>query len=188
MSTTTATIEDLEFNSTPLMRGLSEDQIEEVFNRMEHLCYESDSLILTQGEANPGIWLLSSGCAEVVRDGIGGNPERVLALLGPGSVFGEMSFFRKTPHTANVRSVQQSTVHKLSWSALEELKKDAGEIAVVLLANIVTVAAERLHLMDNWVCRLLESNEVPSSQGGGGDGRFEEWHEFRAKLYREWDF
>ncbi|MCG6156146.1 cyclic nucleotide-binding domain-containing protein [Rubinisphaera margarita] len=187
MSTTTATIEDLEFDSTPLMRGLNEAQVEEVFNRMEHLCYESDALILTQGEANPGIWLLSAGCAEVVRDGIGGQPERVLAVLGPGSVFGEMSFFRKTPHTANVRSVRQSTVHKLSWSALEDLRQDAGDIALVLLTNIVTVAAERLHLMDNWVCRLLESNEVPSSSGGG-DARFEEWHEFRAKLYREWDF
>ncbi|HBN76824.1 MAG TPA: hypothetical protein DD473_13600 [Planctomycetaceae bacterium] len=173
---------ELDFKESPLLRGLNQKQIEIVVSVMEHLCYEANTLILKQGEQNKGLWLISEGCCEVTRYSRNHEKHRVIAVLGPGTIFGEMSFFRKTPHSANVRTVSNSTVHMLSQDAFEQLRLDSSEIAATILINLVSVVSERLKLMDGWVCALTEQTEVPANN------KYEEWHDFRAKLYREWNF
>ena len=173
---------ELDFTESPLLRGLSEKQVDIVVSAMEHLCYEANAIILKQGEENKGLWLISEGCCEVTRISDTNEKHRVIAVLGPGTIFGEMSFFRKTAHSANVRTVTNSTVHMLSQEAFEELRQNSSEIAATILINLITVVSERLKLMDGWVCALTEQPDVSACN------KYEEWHEFRAKLYREWNF
>jgi len=172
-------------HDSPLLKDLAEDELRTLFEHMEHLCYESDSLVLEQGTESKGLWLLSDGCCEVVRKNLDESKSQVLAMLGPGTVFGEMSFFHRTPHSASIKTVTKATVHKLSQEAFEDLSKNTCNTATRLLTNIVRVMADRLQLMDKWVCELMDSSaaqtEEPVTQQ-------DEWHEFRAKLYSEWDF
>lgn len=182
-------IDTLPFNvplhDSPLLKDLEESELRSLFEHMEHLCYESDAMIIEQGTENKGLWLLSEGCCEVIRTNLDGSKCQVLAMLGPGTVFGEMSFFQETVHSASIKAVTKTTVHKLSPEAFENLSQNTCNTATKLLTNIVRVMADRLQLMDKWACELMMAS---SAQAEDPVTKQDEWHEFRAKLYSEWDF
>lgn len=139
-------------------------------------------MIVEQGTENNGLWLLETGNCEVIRLGKTGQKSQVLATLEAGAVFGEMSFFHKTVHSANIRCVSDVSVYQLTQSAFETLQKSSCSTACKVLKSLVRVLAERLHSMDQWVCELIEQESRKEST------RQDEWHEFRARLYSEWDF
>ncbi|MBB03495.1 MAG: Crp/Fnr family transcriptional regulator [Rubinisphaera brasiliensis] len=170
-----------ELNDSPLLRDLSEAELKILFDHMEHLSFEPQELIISQGTQNKGLWLLADGCCEVLRSTSDCPKEQSLATLGPGAVFGEMSFFQKSAHSASIRCVTEVTAHQLSLETFQKLQANECQIAGAVLRNLVRVLAERLQLMDQWVCELIRSNKPE-------EGRQDEWHDFRAKLYSEWDF
>ena len=169
-------------HDSPLLKDLNEQELRTMFEHMEHLCYNAGTLIIEQGTQSKGLWLLSEGCCEVIRTNLDGTKSQVLAMLGPGTVFGEMSFFQQTDHSASIKAVTPVTVHKLSRQAFNDLSNNKCNTATKLLTNLVRVMAERMQLMDKWVCELMEDNSENSVI------KQDEWHEFRTKLYSEWDF
>jgi len=173
---------NIPLHDSPLLKDLDEQELRTMFEHMEHLCYKSESMIIEQGTESKGLWLLSEGCCEVIRTNLDGTKSQVLAMLGPGTVFGEMSFFQQTDHSASIKAVTQTTVHKLSQKAFDDLGNNKCNTATKLLKNLVRVMADRMQLMDKWVCELMgENTEDPVIKQ-------DEWHEFRTKLYSEWDF
>ena len=174
----------LQLNESPLLRDLEEDEVKSLFKRMEHLCFESDRTILAQGVEEKGLWLIGEGCCEVVRGNQSGTKERILAMLGPGTVFGEMSFFQQPAHSATVRSVTPVSVHKLTQQGFTDLLADNGRAAGKILTNLVRVQSDRLNMMDQWVCELMDRNQTEN----GATHTLNEWHQFRSKLYSEWNF
>ena len=177
------TIESFDWlDGCPLFEGMTPKQIDLIIPKLEPICYESDTTIISQGEENKGLWIISEGCCKVIRDSDKMEEGRTLAILGPGTIFGEMSFFRKTPHSASVRAVDSTTIYKLSRESFAQLRESASDVAAAMLVNLIRVLAERLKLMDTWVFELMESCEDRPS------AKIEEWHEFRSSLYREWAF
>lgn len=170
---------------SPLLSDMEESEVRTMFDCMEHLCYEAGSQIVKQGSDDKGLWLVGDGCCEVVRSNLAGTKEQVLAMLGPGTVFGEMSFFQKEVHSVSIRSVTPVSVHKLTPEAFADLRASDCQIAGKILTNLVRVQADRLHMMDQWVCELLDKTQQPRHSNGS---KLEEWRDFRAKLYSDWNF
>lgn len=75
--------------------------------------------IIQEGEPGRGLFVVLQGAVDVwKRDGA----EKVLlATLGPGEVFGEMSLLQATPATATVTAAQRSTVLFLAREYVERL-------------------------------------------------------------------
>jgi CRP-like cAMP-binding protein len=106
--------------------------------------------------------------------------EQVLAKLEICSAFGEMSFFNPAPHSASVRSVTPVKLLCLPREKYDRLLQGGSTAAQKLAINTVALLAERLRVMDDFTCDLVEKAEA---------GRHsEEWHDFRSKLYSEWQF
>ncbi len=139
---------NIPLHDSPLLKDLDEQELRTMFEHMEHLCYETESMIIEQGTESKGLWLLSEGCCEVIRTSLDGSKSQVLAMLGPGTVFGEMSFFQQTDHSASIKAVTQTTVHKLSQKAFDDLGNNKCNTATKLLTNLVRVMADRMQLMD----------------------------------------
>ncbi len=168
-------------NESPLFRDLTESEMRVLFEHMEHHPYEVAAVIIEQGTENNGLWLIGAGACEVVRHHQDTGKQQVLAKLGAGTVFGEMSFFQKTVHSADIRCITPVTAHKLTRDAFEKLQTQACPTATKILRNLVQVLADRLHQMDHWICELVDTNRQDKTKQA-------EWHQFRAKLYSEWDF
>jgi CRP-like cAMP-binding protein len=70
-----------------------------------------------------------------------------LATLSPGSIFGEISFFDRGPHAADVISNQESLLVKLTSEAMSRLSQEAPDAARGLLAGIIKAMAGRVRTL-----------------------------------------
>src|SRR5262245_29921643 len=65
--------------------------------------YRAGEIVLTAGSKTNELLFLRSGTVEVVKDGV-----QIASVLTPGSVFGEQAVLLDQPHTADVRTQEQS--------------------------------------------------------------------------------
>ncbi|HEX5101132.1 MAG TPA: cyclic nucleotide-binding domain-containing protein, partial [Polyangiaceae bacterium] len=89
-----------------LFTALSRLERRKLAARFDFLELEPGALAIWQGVRSPGLFVLLAGTVEVRRDD--GTEERLLATLGSGAVFGEMSLLGETTAVADVRSLTRS--------------------------------------------------------------------------------
>lgn len=169
---------EFDLPKSPLFDLLNPTQRRELPALMESRAYPPGATILAEGTRTGGLWVVARGRCEVVKTAEDGRTH-VLAALDPGGVFGEMAFYSTNAHAASVRCATEVEVLRLTEARYAELERTAPAIAYGIARAIVAVLSDRLRRMDEWTGRLL-GQSMPE--------RREEWSEFRAKLYNEWDF
>ena len=121
-------------------------------------------VVLTAGSKTGGLLFLRSGTVEVIKDGV-----QIASVNAPGSVFGEQAVLLDQPHTADVRTLEQSEFYVADAPAIL-----AGDPTVALY--VAAILARRLDAANRWlvaVKRHLQTGEPPSvigkaiEQGGG---------------------
>jgi CRP/FNR family cyclic AMP-dependent transcriptional regulator len=90
--------------------------------------------IVRQGEAGDCMFVVQNGTVEVVHTSNGASHR--LAVLGPGSFFGEMSVFEKEVRSATVRAVDEAHVMKVDRKTLLRRIKEDPLLAVNLLQTM----------------------------------------------------
>lgn len=170
---------DSNLASCPLLTGMSTEERQQVLDLMEHETYPAGETILHEGKTVQFLWIIARGHCRVVKSMKSGG-DHELAVLEPGAVFGEMSFFHPGPHSASIKTLTEVEVLRLSRRQFDELEQTNTKAAYKIVLNTAAVLVERLRQMDEWVCGLIERP--------GANGYREEWKEFRAKLYSDWPF
>ena len=133
----------------------------------------ADETILTLGHTTQALWVVREGQCDVIKPTTNGSTT-VLATLGPGSVFGEMSFFDGAPHSASVKAQTDASFYWLPREAFDTLERQHPQLTHRITLYIVRIIADRLRKMDAWVSSTVENP----------DARYKkEWLEFRAKLF-----
>ena len=116
---------------SPLFRGLSRKQLQEVVKRFDDATYLTGHGILTEGMRGPEFFIILEGSASVLLD------KEQLATLGPGDFFGEVAALDGGPRTASVRADAQLRCLTLPEGGLRPFLLDYPVIAVNLLPEIV---------------------------------------------------
>ena len=70
-------------------------------------------VVLAAGSKTGRLFFLRSGAVEVIKDG-----EKIANVSAPGSVFGEQAILLDQPHTADVRTVEQSEFYVADAQAM----------------------------------------------------------------------
>jgi CRP-like cAMP-binding protein len=105
--------------TAPLFRSLSRDQGIDLVRRFVAHEIAASTDIIREGEPGRGLFVVLQGAVDVwKRDG---NEKVLLATLGAGEVFGEMSLLSAAPATATVTAAQRSTVLFLAREYVERL-------------------------------------------------------------------
>ena len=113
-------------------------------------------VLIKDGDRGGGLYLVASGALEVTAGG--GRSGGALGRLfreGPGSVFGEISFFDGKPRTATVWATQTTVLLRLDPNALLEFARAHPELGHELLFALGRVLAFRM--------RRVESQRATSS-------------------------
>ena len=166
---------------SPVFTNMTTDEREQVVTLLEPQTYQAGDVILREGDSTQLLRIIVRGRCEVFILRSDGSDNR-LAVLEPGAVFGEMSFFHPAPHSATVRAATEVEVMRLSRQKFDRLHELASGAACKIAANTAGIIAERLRRMDQWVRDFVENREGKSRPVK------EEWEEFRAKLYSDWQF
>lgn len=168
-----------DLTSLQIFRGLEDADAARICAALEANDFDAEETILTEGDDTQALWIILSGECTVSRS-CAENDERILAVLTPGDVFGEMSFVRTAPHSASIIAVTPVTVCSYRREHFLELQNDRPRAAFQVTSNIAAVLAERLRRMDTWVCDLVD--------GPKGQEYRDEWQSFRSAVYTNWDF
>jgi CRP/FNR family cyclic AMP-dependent transcriptional regulator len=120
---------------------------------VQHRAHE---VILAAGSQTGGLLFLRTGTVEVVRDGV-----QIASVNAPGSVFGEQAVLLNQPHTADVKTLEQSEFYVADAAAIL-----ASDPTVALY--VATILARRLDAANRWlvaVKRQVQTGEPPSVIG-----------------------
>ena len=115
----------------PLFSGLKEKELKSVLQSGKQLSYPEGRIIVREGEAGVGFYLILDGAVEVKRKG------RTVAKLGSGNFFGEMSLLDSNPRSSDVEAATPTTCLVLSSWDFQALAESHSEIAMNLLKTLV---------------------------------------------------
>ena len=103
--------------------------------------------IVREGTSGREMYLIESGGVEVVK-GAGTPYEKVLASLGPGNFFGEMSLIECMIRSASIRCSEASSFYSLRNEDLLKLFQQRPDQYAILILNIARDLSRRLRAMD----------------------------------------
>jgi CRP-like cAMP-binding protein len=148
--------------SSTIARGLSDGEVETLFEMTTPGTVKCDELLFQEGALADCLVVITEGKVDVVKKG------RVLATLGKGDVLGEVSVFElQQTRTASIRA--RTDVRYLRIAAAQFRRTlAAGDLAALkVVANLAQQMCQRLLLANE---KLVESTPAPVARAVGHIG------------------
>jgi small-conductance mechanosensitive channel len=103
------------------LEALTSEQFERLASEAQIVPYPTGAAVVRQGDDGDSLFVVVDGRVEVSVHAPGGGPEQLLATLGPGDYFGEMSLLTGAPRSATIRAVEETRLVVLRKDALRPL-------------------------------------------------------------------
>jgi len=116
----------------PLFAALDDEASAELLESMESVHLERSEQLFGEGEAGDRVYVIRTGKIKLVRSWPDGR-ENLLAVLGPGEMFGELSLFDPGPRTSSARAVSESELIALGHEDMMRWLTRRPEVARHLL-------------------------------------------------------
>lgn len=116
----------------PLLRGLTDDQLIGIGRIARTHRYHVDEIVFLQGEAGDNVHIVLYGQVKVVATSRAGN-QAILAVLGEGESFGEMSLLDDLPRSATIQALVPTTTLSLRKPEFHRLLREAPDVSLRLL-------------------------------------------------------
>jgi SulP family sulfate permease len=104
---------------------------------------DAGNIIIEHGKRPEGIYFVVSGYVSVVLSNNNGRTQR-LRRGGPGSIYGEMSYFTHTTASVSLIADVPTKLNLLTNEALERIERDAPLLAIALHKHVAKVLSQRL--------------------------------------------
>ena len=118
--------------AAPLFAGVDADGLVALADRVIEVDYPRGAVIARQGDVGTGFFVVASGSVEVVRDGA------VIARLGPGEFFGELSVLDGLPRTAQVIASEPTTCLALASWEFEGVVRENPSVALSVMRGLAS--------------------------------------------------
>jgi len=141
--------------NTPLFAALDDDAAAALRSCMNEVKVARGRTLFNEGDPGDRLYVVTSGKIKLGRTAADGR-ENLLAILGPGEMFGELSLFDPGPRTATATAVTDTTVLGLGHDELEPWLTGRPEVAAQLLGAL----AQRLRRTNEAMADLVFS-DVP---------------------------
>ena len=168
---------DALFEVAPVFSGFSTADRKEMMGIAVEETYGPGAELLSEGEQARSMFVLAEGTVEVVESGRSGEP-RSLATLIPPCTFGELAFFESADHFLTVRALTAVRVLSIERVGFDRLLGRQSLAAYKLALNVLINLGNRLRRLDRWV-----ADEIAQADAS----KREQWDDFRARLYQEWE-
>lgn len=120
----------------PLFSSLSEAQLDQLASGSVRKNYPRGRTIVSEGEPSQSLYILLSGRAKVQRSDTEGK-EVILAVIGPGEFFGEMSLIDDAPRSASVITIESSDFMAINKDSFKTMLGQSPDIAMQIMKGLV---------------------------------------------------
>ena len=139
----------------PLFTALDDEVAASLMDSMVEVALARGEQLFDEGDRGDRLYVIVEGKIKLQRTSVDGR-ENLLAILGPGEMFGELSLFDPGPRTAAAISVSESRLAGLGHDALQPWLLRHPEVAQQLLKAL----AQRLRRTNEALADLVFS-DVP---------------------------
>ena len=139
----------------PLFSALDDDAAAALRASMTEVTLPRGETLFREGDSGDCLYVITDGKIKLGRAATDGR-ENILAILGPGEMFGELSLFDPKPRTATAVAVVDSKLMSLGHEALDQLLTGRPAVAESMLAAL----AQRLRRTNESLADLVFS-DVP---------------------------
>ncbi|AKU19245.1 Crp/Fnr family transcriptional regulator [Luteipulveratus mongoliensis] len=119
----------------PLFAPLDDEAAEALLASMTPSKIERGQELFHEGDQGDRLYVITEGKIKLGRRSPDGR-ENLLAILGPGEMFGELSLFDPGPRTATATAVAETELVALGHNDLTSFLKDRPEVAITMLGAL----------------------------------------------------
>jgi CRP/FNR family transcriptional regulator, cyclic AMP receptor protein len=148
-------VDDDVVRSAPLFAALDDEAAKALAASMTHQDVRRGSTVFAEGDPGDHLYVISSGKIKLGRTSADGR-ENLLAILGPGEMFGELSLFDPGPRTATATAIAPTRLIGLGHDDLHTWLAGRTEVAEQLLRAL----ARRLRRTNDVLADMVFS-DVP---------------------------
>lgn len=128
--------------NSPLFHSLTALELKIVDDLMHERRYLTDEIVFDQGEEGQALYLVTSGRVAISR--IQGSSLKVVAELGPGSVFGDLALLDDSPRNAQARAIDNSELAVFFRADFLGLMETDAVIGYKISLNLARLIGQRL--------------------------------------------
>jgi CRP/FNR family transcriptional regulator len=158
-----------QLSAVPLFAGLDEASLADLARAARWREYESGEVVVLEGEAQSGLYILQTGWLKVVKVSPGGR-EQTLRFLEPGDTFNEIAVFTNQPNPATAIALEAAGIWIIQREALHRLLREQPAFAEYIIARfaermlyLVSVVTDlSLRSVTGRLARLLLEDAVDS--------------------------
>ncbi|MFH1453861.1 MAG: HD domain-containing phosphohydrolase [Armatimonadota bacterium] len=130
--------------SNPIFYSLDKEIVAELASQLEEKHFNPDDIIVKEGDMGDSFYLILSGHVSVLKHD-DKNEELLMAQLGPGDGFGEMSLFFDQPRSATIKAADEVTALELKRTAFKDLIEKYPQMNI----QISRLIESRVSLLDS---------------------------------------
>jgi CRP/FNR family cyclic AMP-dependent transcriptional regulator len=126
-----------------LFDALSPDAFKKILSIARRENVEAGSALLRESATGDTLFIILAGRVKVFKTG--DNGEQIeLAILGSGSIFGEMGVFDGQPNSASIITIEESILLTISRERLFDFLHQNPDIAIPLMHTMIFILSARL--------------------------------------------
>lgn len=149
---------DQPLRSTPLLAGLDRKAQDSLVWRFRPRPFSTGDVLIRTGDSNTDLVVLLDGFAEVYARA--GDKRYLVAVLDPGSVLGEVSFFDPSrSRTADVVAATKGVAAMLPRSVYDELVEERHPAAESLERSVLQAVSLRMQYTNETLAELLDTHK-----------------------------
>lgn len=133
----------------PLFEGLGEEELTQLNSLMHKKTISPGVNIITVAQPGDLVYMLLEGTVKIYVDQLDGS-EVILAFLGPGDTFGEMSMVDSAGRSANVVTLEECSCLVMDRTSFHQCLKSIKSLSY----NLVRLLSRRLRLANEQIQAL----------------------------------
>lgn len=141
--------------SAPLFATMEHEERQSLIDSMVKVELNRGEVLFDEGENGDRLYIIEEGKIKLGSSS-GDGRENLLAILGPGEMFGELSLFDPGPRSLSASAVSDSILYELEHSALVRVIEERPVVA----KHLLTALARRLRRTNEALADLVFS-DVP---------------------------
>ncbi|MFQ6615860.1 MAG: cyclic nucleotide-binding domain-containing protein [Fidelibacterota bacterium] len=146
--------EVLALKQVPVFDGLDDRELAEIERVVHHRTYKPEEFVFRKSAPGEGLYIILQGSVDILTETDDGKSSLV-ASLGEGDFFGDLSLLDQEPRSANAVAKDYSELLGFFRPDLTSILKRKPDLGVKILFNVARVIGERLRKTNE----LLEASQ-----------------------------
>ncbi len=132
-----------DFQNVEIFKGLGESELGKIFTLGREKEYAAGAIIVREGASGGMLQIILEGRVEVRKHAMAGE-DKPLAMLGAGTVFGEMSLFDGYPYSATIVAAQDTRTLSIFRNDFMAFAEAEPALAFKITVNLLNILSQKL--------------------------------------------